>query len=745
MDEGAATSKPLRLLCTDFILVAALFCATVAVAAPRALEEQAQVELPGPSDQIVSDLAIDGDQMIVAATRIDEDEMGLVWSYASAHVFQRTPQNEWQYVTTLATEQAEWQDAASLRVALHGNVAAVDANELRIFEYDPSHGWTQVATFPSPNEHYLYGGTVKVDSGTVVVGGPDCAWQAYRKDASSQWVQSGQATDPTADLYCFATLDVSDSLIVSGPSNWITTPPSEVRIYADFAATPTATLASPFGHDPYFGVEAVIDGDTIATVASRRPGLQIFRRDDGGDWQFVGTASSADALVNEQGYNLSIIDLDDQFAVGAYPFDKQRGTYAGSVPVFRKRADGSFTEVARLLASDARPGMVLGTHVAIGGRRVAASVGYDRDGAVYVFELPDEFTQPDNVQDDFEENHLARWTPLPGSVLSIESTPRSHVLRQSSRAADAGAYVTDMDWTDQAIQADVRVTRIDGKDRWFGLVVRRSDPKNYYYVTVRSSNSIELRRMVNGRFEVMESASFPFELNRDYRLRLEAVGSWMRAYVDGQLLVEARDATHTHGQAGIHMYRASAEYDNVVITPNPQLLIAEEQFDRGVDLRWTVIDGDWRPRRDEAVSRSSYRQSAASGIARAVSGVSTEAQIIQVSARAEAFSGESAWFGLMGRYVDSSNYYYAALGANGTISLGKLEGGSATVLATASIDVSPSVWYRLRLEIIDDALRVYVDDRFVLQARDAAFASGRYGLASFATVAEYAGLLGWQP
>lgn len=739
MPRDDRASRPCRA-----VLIATFLMSTgLGWASSRVLEEQAQVELPGPSSQIVTDLALDGDRMLVVATRIEENPLGL-WSHAAAYVFHRTPKNEWQHVTTLATEHAEWQEALGLRVALHGNVAAVDADELRIFEYLPSSGWTQVAAFPSSSDHYLYGGSVVVDASTIVAGGPRCAWKAYRKDAASQWTVIGSASDPTADQYCFASLDISGDVVVAGPSNWMTTPPSEVRIYASFASAPTATLVSPFGLDPYFGVQAVVHGDTIATVASRRPGAHIYRRDTSGAWQFVGSASSVDALVNERGYNLPILDVNEEFVVGAYPFDAQRGVAAGSVPVYQQGADGSYVEVARLLASDARTGLVLGTHIAVSKRRIAASAGYDSNGAVYVFELPEDLTQPDTMQDDFEAGELRGWMPLPGSMLAIESTDRSRVLQQTSRDGDAGAYVAGMDWTDQSIQADVRVLESDDKG-WFGMVVRRSDPANYYYVTVRGSKLIQLRRMVDGTFEEIASAPFTFEGNRFYRLRLEAVGTWLRAYVDGKLLVEARDTTHEHGQAGIQMYKASVEYDNIVITPNPQVLIAADRFDSELERRWSTIDGHWYVAWDEATGRSYYHQAAAAETARAVTGVSVAEQIVQVRARAETFAAPNAWLGLIGRYQDGNNYYYVALGADGTVSLCKLEGGVTTVLATASLDISPSVWYTLRLELVRDALRVYVDDRFILQAHDTTFAEGRYGLATSGTVAKYADFVGWRP
>jgi hypothetical protein len=47
-----------------------------------------------------------------------------------------------------------------------------------------------------------------------------------------------------------------------------------------------------------------------------------------------------------------------------------------------------------------------------------------------------------------------------------------------------------------------------GTQPWFGLFARYRDANNHYYVTLRNSNVISLRRLVNGITEVLDSAPF---------------------------------------------------------------------------------------------------------------------------------------------------------------------------------------------------------------------------------------------
>ena len=80
------------------------------------------------------------------------------------------------------------------------------------------------------------------------------------------------------------------------------------------------------------------------------------------------------------------------------------------------------------------------------GRRVAAAGpdninGYDPVSKLYVFEIPDEVTFAGTQQDTFESNNFARWTATAGQF-AVATNGASRVLRQSSLAGDAGAYLT---------------------------------------------------------------------------------------------------------------------------------------------------------------------------------------------------------------------------------------------------------------------------------------------------------------
>ena len=110
--------------------------------------------------------------------------------------------------------------------------------------------------------------------------------------------------------------------------------------------------------------------------------------------------------------------------------------------------------------------------------------------------------------------------------------------------------------------------RFNGADRWIGLIGRYVDSQNYYYVTLRSSNQIALKKLTNGVITTLDTAalpaSMPMTVNTWYDLRLDIVGTRLRAYLNGLLMLEATDQTspHSAGYAGLAAYKAAAEADD---------------------------------------------------------------------------------------------------------------------------------------------------------------------------------------
>src|SRR6185503_6742760 len=160
------------------------------------------------------------------------------------------------------------------------------------------------------------------------------------------------------------------------------------------------------------------------------------------------------------------------------------------------------------------------------------------------------------------------------------------------------------------------------------------------------------------------------QVGRKYRFRLEAVGTWLRAYVNDRLMLTVRDAAHRTGRTGLAMWKANTEYDNVVITSSPYTTLHADSFNRTDDEKltppWVTSPGTGWAHVTTGAGAQVFRQSA-DGNARAAHGAPTSDQIVTADVRPATFYASGGWAGLMARHVNASAYYFAFLQKSGTV------------------------------------------------------------------------------
>jgi hypothetical protein len=707
----------IRRLFVPLVLGACVFPLAAFSATPLALEPKATLSIPDPHYDIVEGVAMDGDYLVMGALRHLDGDNGPSTD-VGVFLFQRQASGTWAPLQTLFTDNGSI--GLSPAVALRGNLlAAFFSGRLRVYERTAS-GWQSSPVDPQYTAYNppwiadleISGTTILLGSGAPGFGCDRYQARALRKNSSGVWVPVGNvaSSDPATDASCFQS-DVSTSgQFTALAADTLANGTSAAYIFPGSLGNWSAPVRFSGQRSPV----ALENGTALLS------GSAVFRF-SGGSWIQTQTLQRPDRLLMPP----ITAELRNKLAVIGY---------GRPTSVFEADANNTFSEVARLI----RPGgEERSAQVDISGRRVALG-GID-EAKAFVYELPTSFVQPAQIQDTFESGNAAAWTPIAGSSWSVIATPASRVYRQTSLAGDAGSFRTNMDWTNQSIQADVTPTAFSGNDRWVGLAVRRANPTNYYYITARSSNVLQLKRMVNGAFQTLASTSLPVTLNTTYRLRLEAVGTTIRAFVNDQLLLQAVDSSISHGQAGLLMYRAAANYDNVVVTPSQQVTTMADVFQYTTAPHWTPVTGTWS-------TPPVYAQGSTAGDALSVTGVATGDQSMQARAHAVSYgTGGDPWFGLFARYQGPGNYYYVTVRSSNSISLRRLTGGSIQVLDSAPLPVSLGTWYSLRLEAIGNQLRVYVNGTLVLEATDSTFQQGRYGVVTYKTAAEFDDVLVTQP
>jgi hypothetical protein len=721
---------------------------------PRLVQET----YPGEWPTAYGAAAIDGDTLLTHAIRYSDNQGNRT---EGVYLFQRAANGTWSYVKPLV-------EGVTGYPLVNGNLATVQTyGQVLVFERGTA-GWTQTAviTFAQPNDFVF-----RLDDGAIYVE-PRKAWnetgcnrpfEQWRK-VGGTWQRVATIGPERCDVRNLADVNDGRALSFAGPtSSNPYPPPADVftqstpgwSLAGNLPALPTSPYAYAYG--PY----ATLSGNT----AYADHGF-LFRDSGGNNWVSAGRLVEPEMELQPgssngklRGTSLYLEGQEYDYEIASH--DEDYPTSWRTVRLYRPRTNGYFDYYARLSADFD----VYGWSVSEDGTRAAAVSGPDNYGIsdptiLQVFEIPATATFPGTQQDNFESGNFSKWTATVGQF-SVQQTTVSRVLRQSSLAGDSKAWLTAVDWTDQAIEADIRPTEFNGTDRWFGLAARRTDDRNYYYVTFREPSTISLRRMKNGVVTVLANGFTrePFVPEKSYRVRLEAIGDQVAVFLNGFPVTHAKDSSFTHGQPGLVSYRASYDADNVIVSSGTRLLVRFDSYKR----RWLPLPpngpgSNWQyvtePSEDvnEHGEYMSYvvRQGDISGDAKWFSRFDLGNQVVSARVRPLVYGASTStsnpWVGIAAHVVDDNNYYYLTLRNSHVISLRRMVNGKVQVIANVHQSAYPNFWYDLRLEIIGHDIRAYVNGELKISYRDSTMTGGGgNGILMFHTAADFYHYIAYQP
>lgn len=708
------------------------FNAVLAFADPAVLLETTRlVPADGaPNGGFGRSVAIDGHIAVVGASF---GSSGYTEQPGAAYVFERNSQGVWQQTAKL-TRAADQDDAFGFSVAIDGNVIAVgDTFHERVYVFEKQgSSWVRTAELSS-GSNTGNGYSVAAQGNLIAIShAADNGLALYQRGASG-WQQVASFSNGFAEedpTYLGPHVDVAAGVAVYGSPNLVEHGPSPGRLYlhspgpnGNWASPTVISWPHPQGSFGFQG-NVSISGNTL--LAS---GL-LYRRNSNGSWTLTNTTTRGTVLDDDQS---TVIAPDAPYLLGR---------------VHQRDAAGSWSRVAELATSNA---LEL-TDVDVNLKRVAAASyptgTVDNDiwptGQAFVFELPATMDRPALLQDDFQDGNAQGWMPLAGTF-NVASNGTTLMYRQSNTAGNAAALLSNANYGDQSIQADVVPRAFDGADRWFGLVARYVDSANYYYVTARSGGGIQLKRMRGGSFTTLGSAPLTVTLNRTHRLRLEAVGDHVRVLVNERPVIAVRDDDISGGQPGVMMYRTRADYDNVLVNANPGAPAFVHDFNV---QRYTMQTTDywrlvyWGVYLQDDLTAGAHLLTPAYGD----NGTYGD-QIVQADLRPTQFSGADRWIGLAARHVDVNNYVYVTLRSSNTLQIKKLVNGGIRTLASVPFPVATNTTYRVRLETVGSRIRAYVNGELRLEASDAPTTPGakRAGVVMYKTAAEVDNFSLFQP
>jgi hypothetical protein len=157
-----------------------------------------------------------------------------------------------------------------------------------------------------------------------------------------------------------------------------------------------------------------------------------------------------------------------------------------------------------------------------------------------------------------------RFTELGGNwQITGQNDPEG--MSQTTTTGLALAY-NGVPIDDQVIRANIRLDSFAGSTSgaWFGLLARYADENNHYFLSVRSSNQLQIRKIVDGVTTVLKAASYTAAPGAMHEYTFSVVGNELHAFVDGQLVATALDDALPRGKYGMGTYRAAATWQDYV-------------------------------------------------------------------------------------------------------------------------------------------------------------------------------------
>jgi pectate lyase len=165
--------------------------------------------------------------------------------------------------------------------------------------------------------------------------------------------------------------------------------------------------------------------------------------------------------------------------------------------------------------------------------------------------------------DNFEDGNLDGWTRSGGSW-SV-GTDGSLVAVQSSTSSDARMLAGQSTWTDYSVQVRAKALSFNGSDRFVAVLARAQSATSYYYLTLRSSNTAVLRKLVNGSSTTLASIPFTVTTGTFYTLSITVFQNTVRGIVNGTQVGLVTDNQFGTGRAGVATFNASAEFDDIAV------------------------------------------------------------------------------------------------------------------------------------------------------------------------------------
>ncbi len=178
------------------------------------------------------------------------------------------------------------------------------------------------------------------------------------------------------------------------------------------------------------------------------------------------------------------------------------------------------------------------------------------------------------LKETFNDNNLDDWSIFDNGRRSAPSvwTVKEGMAYQSSNihqfngTAYSGTYLlydNGSQWSDYQLNLSMKSQDND----FIGVMFRVQDDRNYYRFAWDNERNIRrITKHQNGVVTILAEDKVPYIINRLYKLRVQASGSSMEIFIDGQSIFTATDNRFASGSIALYQWGNQGGYfDNVEV------------------------------------------------------------------------------------------------------------------------------------------------------------------------------------
>jgi len=157
------------------------------------------------------------------------------------------------------------------------------------------------------------------------------------------------------------------------------------------------------------------------------------------------------------------------------------------------------------------------------------------------------------INEGFNNTSAMRYWSIDGGTWQVQngaiSTSTTNYI--TGKAIYTGAVAADF-------QLEAEMTLTSGSA--VGLSFRISNDTGYDLIMDRDNNVFKL---CTRPYSELALCYLPVKYNKTYTVRVEAVGDFIKVYLDGDLMIEVTDSTYDKGQFGLFAANSTGTFDNV--------------------------------------------------------------------------------------------------------------------------------------------------------------------------------------